>query len=109
YVQKITPEIIQPIRRELFDRAQALTGTTRSADANLRVEVNGVIIASLTPCSKRGVYRFELPAELQSDIRVLSNSSVVRDTSLNQRRDTRVIGVGLTDISLTADGVRHSI
>jgi hypothetical protein len=109
YVQKITPEIIQPIRRVLFDRAQALTGATRSADANLRVEANGVVIASLTPCSKRGVYRFELPAGLQSDIRVLSNSSVVRDTSLNSRRDTRVIGVGLTNISLTVDGVSQVI
>jgi len=109
YVQKITPEIIQPIRRALFDRAQALTGATRSADANLRVEANGVVIASLAPCSKRGVYRFELPAGLQSDIRILSNTTVVRDTSLNSRRDTRVIGVGLTDIFLTVDGVRQVI
>ncbi|MGH8813946.1 MAG: Hint domain-containing protein [Advenella sp.] len=109
YVQKITPEIIQPIRRALFDRAQALTGATRSADANLRVEANGVVIASLTPCSKRGVYRFELPAGLQSDIRIVSNTTVVRDTSLNSRRDTRVIGVGLTDISLTVDGERQVI
>jgi hypothetical protein len=109
YVQKITPEIIQPIRCALFDRAQALTGATRSADANLRVEANGVVIASLTPCSKRGVYRFELPAGLQSDIRIVSNTTVVRDTSLNSRRDTRVIGVGLTDISLTVDGVSQVI
>ncbi|WP_193088744.1 Hint domain-containing protein [Advenella sp. FME57] len=109
YVQKITPEIIESVRRELFKRAQALTGATRTSKANLRIEVDGVAIALLTPCAKLGVYRFELPAGLQSDIRVLSNSSVVRDTSLRSRRDTRVIGVGLTDISLTVDGVRHSI
>ncbi|WP_193090150.1 Hint domain-containing protein [Advenella sp. FME57] len=109
YVQKITPEIIQPIRQELFGRVQALTGATRSGDANLRIEANGVMIASLTPCAKRGVYRFELPTGLQSDIRILSNSTVIRETSLNSRRDMRIVGVGLNEIVLVVDGIRHQI
>lgn len=109
YVQKITPEIIEPVRRELFKRAQALTGVSRTADAQLQVEVNGIAIDAATTCAKAGVYQFELPAGLQSDIRILSNSAVVRDTSLRSRRDTRVIGVGLTDITLIVDGTRHSI
>ncbi|MGH8811398.1 MAG: Hint domain-containing protein [Advenella sp.] len=109
YVQKITPEIIEPVRRELFKRAQALTGVSRTADAKLQVQINGITIDAATACTKAGVYQFELPAELQSDIRILSNSVVVRDTSLRSRRDTRVIGVGLADITLIVDGTRHSI
>jgi len=109
YVQKITPEIIQPIRRALFDRAKELTGAVRSADANLRIEIDGLTISSSSPCSARGVYRFELPAGVQSDIRILSHSAVVRDTSLNSRRDTRVIGVGLSDFAFVVNGVRKQI
>jgi len=109
YVQKITPEIIEPVRRELFKRAQALTGVSRTADAKLQVQVNGIAIDAATACTKAGVYQFELPAELQSDIRILSNSVVVRDTSLRSRRDTRTIGIGLADITLIVDGTRHSI
>lgn len=109
YVQKITPEIIQPIRRVLFERAQELTGVTRTADANLRVESNGVIVASESQCSKRGVYRFELSAGTQADIRIKSNCVSVRDTSLNSRRDTRIVGVGLTGAAIIVDGVRHTI
>jgi len=109
YVQKITPEIIEPVRRELFKRAQALTGVSRTANANLQIEVNGITIDAATACTKAGVYQFELPAGVRSDIRILSNSAVVRDTSLRSRRDTRVIGVGLTDIALVVDGTRQSI
>jgi|GEM_PF-278816 len=109
YVQKITPEIIEPIRRELFKRAEILTGAVRTSDTDLRIEVNGQIINPQTPCKKKGLYRFELPAGLSGDIRILSNAAVVRETSLIDRTDTRVIGVGLAGVALITNDQRYEI
>jgi hypothetical protein len=109
YVQKITPEIIEPIRRELFKRAEILTGARRTGDIGLRIEINGQIIHSQTPCRKKGLYRFELPAGLRGDIHILSNAAVVRETSLIDRTDTRVIGVGLAGIALITNDQRYEI
>jgi len=109
YVQKITSEIIQPIRLELFKRAEVLMGAARTADTNLRIEVNGQVIQPNTPCKKKGLYRFELPSGYNGDIHILSNSAVVRETSLINRTDMRVIGVGLSGIALVVDGMRREI
>jgi hypothetical protein len=109
YVQKITPEIIEPIRRELFKRAEILTGARRTGDTGLRIEINGQIIHSQTPCRKKGLYRFELPAGLRGDIHILSNAAVVRETSLIDRTDTRVIGVGLAGVALITNDQRYEI
>ena len=109
YVQKITPEIIEPIRRELFKRAEILTGARRTGDTDLRIEINGQIIRPQTACKKKGLYRFELPADLSGNIRILSNAAVVRETSLIDRTDTRIVGVGLSSIALVIDGQRSEI
>jgi len=100
YVQKITPEIIEPIRRDLFKRAEILTGAVRTADTDLRIEINGQVIKPQTACKRKGLYRFELPADPRGDIRILSNTAVVRETSLMVRTDTRIIGVGLSGVAL---------
>jgi len=109
YVQKITPEIIEQIRRNLFKQAEILTGSVRTSDTGLRIEVNGQIIRPCMPCTKRGLYRFELPSDLKGDIRILSNAAVVRETSLIDRTDTRVIGVGLSGIVLITNDRRCEI
>jgi len=109
YVQKITPEIIEPIRRELFKRAEILTGARRTGDTDLRIEINGQIIRPQTACKKKGLYRFELPAGLSDGIRILSNAAVVRETSLIDRTDTRMIGVGISSMALVIDGQRSEI
>jgi len=109
YVQKITPEIIEPIRRDLFKRAEMLTGVVRTADTDLHIEINGQVTRPQTPCKKKGLYRFELPANNQGDIRILSNAAVVRETSLTDRTDTRVIGVGLAGVALISNDQRCEI
>ncbi|MGH8813068.1 MAG: Hint domain-containing protein, partial [Advenella sp.] len=109
YVQKITPEIIEPIRRELFKRAEILTGARRTGDTGLRIEINGQIIHSQIARKKKGLYRFELPADLRGDLRILSNAAVVRETSLIDRTDTRVIGVGLAGVALITNDQRYEI
>jgi len=109
YVQKITPEIIQPIRRELFKRAEVVMGAVRTSDANLQIEINGQLIRPQTTCTKKGVYRFELPAGLSGDIHILSNSAVTRETALLNRTDTRIIGVGLAAMTLAINGERRDI
>jgi hypothetical protein len=109
YVQKITREIIEPIRRNLFKRAEILTGARRTADSGLHIMINGQTIHSQTPCKKKGLYRFELHAGIQGDIRILSNAAVVRETSLIDRADTRVIGVGLAGVALITNDQRCEI
>lgn len=109
YVQKITHEIIEPIRRNLFKRAEILTGARRTADSGLHIMINGQTIHSQTPCKKKGLYRFELHAGIQGDIRILSNAAVVRETSLIDRADTRVIGVGLAGVALITNDQRREI
>lgn len=109
YVQKITPEIIKPIRQNLFKRAEILTGAVRTPNTDLRIEFNGQVIGPQTPCKKKGLYRFELPAGLSGNIRILSNASVVRETSLTDRTDTRVIGVGLAGVALISNDQRCEI
>ncbi|MGH8813067.1 MAG: Hint domain-containing protein [Advenella sp.] len=107
YVQKITPDIIEPIRRDLFKRAEILTGAVRTADSDLRVEINGQVIKPQTRCRRKGIYRFELPAGLSGEISILSNAAVVRETSLIDRTDTRTLGVGLSRLALVIEG-QHS-
>ena len=109
YVQKITPEIIEPIRRGLFKRAGILTGACRTADTDLRIEINGQLIRPQTPCKRRGLYRFEMPLDLRGDIRILSNAAAVRETSLIDRTDARIIGVGLSDAVLITNDQRCTI
>ena len=109
YVQKITSEIIGPIRRELFKRAEILTGVVRTPDTDLRVEINGLVIRPQIPCKKKGLFRFELPADLSGDIRILSNAAVVRETSLINRTDTRIVGVGLAGVALITKDQRCGI
>ncbi|HBP30495.1 MAG TPA: hypothetical protein DD666_13895 [Advenella kashmirensis] len=109
YVQKITPEIIETVRRDLFARVEVLTGAVRTADADLRIEIGGKIIAPQSACRKKGQYRFQLPSGLNDDIHILSNAAVVRETSLMDRTDTRVIGVGLAGIVFIAEGKCYEI
>lgn len=109
YVQKITPDIIEPIRRELFKRAELLTGAFRTADSDLHIEINGQVIRPQTPCKKKGLYRFELPAGLSGEVSILSNAAVVRETSLIDRTDTRTIGVGLSGMAFVIGGERREI
>ena len=109
YVQRITSEIIGPIRQYLFKRAEILTGAVRTPDTDLRIEINGQVISPQTSGKKKGLYRFELPAGLSDDIRILSNAAVVRETSLIDRTDTRIVGVGLSSMALVIDGQRSEI
>jgi len=109
YVQKITPDIIEPIRRDLFKRAEILTGAVRTADSDLRVEINGQVIKSQTRCRRKGIYRFELPAGLSGKISILSNAAVVRETSLIDRTETRTLGVGLSGMAFVIGGERREI
>src|SRR5690606_37671887 len=52
---------------------------------------------------------FELPADLSGDIRILSNAAVVRETSLINRTDTRIVGVGLAGVALITKDQRCGI
>jgi len=75
----------------------------------LRIEINGRVIQPHTPCKKKGLYRFELPAGVSGGIHILSNAAVVRETSLINRTDLCTVGVGLSCISFTIDGQRREI
>ncbi|MBV7486201.1 Hint domain-containing protein [Bordetella sp. BOR01] len=103
------PEV-EAVRKRLLKRAEALTQSVRVSDPLLRVETNGVEIRAETEGQLEGVMRFVLPAGVQaSDLRILSRSAVVRDTTAHARRDLREVGVGLVRMTIEDGAGRRDI
>lgn len=98
---------VEAIRKRLLARAALLSGARLVKDAELCLMVGAQRVDCGAPCDRDGMYRFALPAGLHDDVRIVSNSAVVRDVSAHARRDLRCIGVGIVALSIeTADGVR---
>jgi len=93
---------VEAVRKQLLKRAGSMTQSVRVSDPDLRVEVNGQEVrAEAAEGQIEGVMRFVLPAGTQgSDLRILSRSAVVRDTTTHARRDLRQIGVGLARVTI---------
>ena len=101
---------VQAVRKQLLKRAEALSKAKRVSDPDLRVEINGQEIRPEPAERTEGVMRFVLPAGVQaSDVRILSRSSVVRDTTMHARRDLRRVGVGLARITIEDTAGRRDI
>lgn len=101
---------VEVIRKRLFKRAEMLTQSVRVKDPDLRVEVNGKEVRAETAGQLEGVMRFVLPAGTKShDVRILSRSAIVRDTTAHARRDLRQVGVGLVRITIEEKAGRRDI
>jgi len=102
---------VEAARKQLLKRAASMTQSVRVSDPDLRVEVNGQEVrAEAAEGQIEGVMRFVLPAGTQaSDLRILSRSSVVRDTTFHARRDLRQIGVGLARVTIEDAAGRRDI
>ncbi|MCD0501741.1 Hint domain-containing protein [Bordetella petrii] len=102
--------VLEALRKHLLKRAETLTQSMRVQEPDLRVEVNGQEVRPETAGQLEGVMRFVLPAGVQaSDLRILSRSSVVRDTTAHPRRDLRQVGVGLARITIEDEAGRRDI
>src|SRR5690606_6254555 len=103
------PEV-EVIRKRLLKRAEALTKSVRVSNPDLRIEVNGQEVRAEPEGQSEGVLRFTLPAVTKdSDIRILSRSAVVRETTAHARRDLRKVGVGLVRLTIVDDAGRRDI
>jgi hypothetical protein len=101
---------VEAVRKKLLKRAESMTQAKRVSNPDLRVEINGQEIRAEEPGQIEGVMRFILPAGTQaSDLRILSRSAVVRDTTPYARRDLRQIGVGLSSIVIEDAAGRREI
>ena len=108
-VLRTGPEVAA-VRKHLLKRAEQLTRSVRVSDPDLRVQVNGQLVATQASGSDASIVRFALAAGAGADdIRVLSRCAVVRETSMHPRRDLRKIGVGLTRITIEDDDGRRDI
>jgi len=109
YVQKITADIIEPVRSALFKRAEIVTGAKRVFQSDLAIETEGLQFEGTKPGTMNGTYRFNLPENVHGDLTIKSNSSIVREVSLRPRQDTRRIGVGLTGIAIVDNNGRREL
>jgi len=101
---------LETIRKRLLKRAETLTQSVRVADPDLRIEVNGQEVHAETAGQSEGVMRFVLPAGAHGgEVRILSRSAVVRDTTAHARRDLRKVGVGLVRITIEDDTGRRDL
>lgn len=101
---------VEAVRRRLLKRAESMTQSVRVSDPDLRVEINGQEIRAEVQGQIEGVMRFVLPAGTQaSDVRILSRSAIVRDTTVHARRDLREVGVGLAGIAIEDASGRRDI
>lgn len=101
---------VKAIRQCLLRRAEVLTHSLRVTDPQLRIEINGQEVQPETTGQREGVMRFVLPPSTHvSDVRILSRSAVVRDVTVDARRDLRQIGVGLARITVEDAAGRRDI
>jgi len=108
-VQRSGPAV-EAVRKKLLKRAETMTKSTRVADPDLRVEINGQEVRAEVQGQHEGVMRFVLPEGTHTgDIRILSRSAIVRDTTAHARRDLRQVGVGLASIVIEDANGRREI
>lgn len=114
---------VEAIRKRLLKRAEVVTASARVADPDLHIEYAGRIVRaerdplrdSETSAPIDGVMRFVLPGgdvpggAIPAEIRILSRSAIVRETSAHARRDLRRVGVGLARITIEDAAGRRDI
>jgi len=101
---------VAEVRQRLLKRAEQLTRSVRVADPDLRVEIDHRVVSAESGDIGNTVVRFDLADGADvGDIRLVSRSAIVRETSKHARRDLRQIGVGLARITIEDDDGRRDI
>lgn len=97
-------------RQRLLNDAARQSGAALVSEPALRLEFNGLVIHGTATSSGLQRWRFTLPSVMEpSAMRILSRSSVARETSALALNDRRILGVALESIGVLANGEHRSI
>lgn len=97
-------------RQRLLSYAARQSGAALVSEPALRLEFNGLVVHGMATHSGPQRWRFTLPPTLEpSTLRILSRSSVARETSTLALDDRRILGVALESVAVLANGEHRRI